>query len=196
MIAKPETITSSDAKRRPCKSAMEMPPESRGIAPPSFGGAGLPMSSVACWCDGSVSERRLGNRLAVDSGQRDLDFSGARQGGRLLYGTSAAVACLERPTWLPSEAGIDTASQALGSANLNTTFSIYVHIGRQRPGVGSGRARGRDSRCAPRGPEVRRSGLARLTPDDEGDAVGAQSDVGGRSGQQPPMPNQPLSLDR
>lgn len=126
-----------------------MPPESRGIAPPSFGGAGLPMSSVACWCDGSVSERRLGNRLAVDSGQRDLDFSGARQGGRLLYGTSAAVACLERPTWLPSEAGIDTASQALGSANLNTTFSIYVHIGRQRPGVGSqGRIVERTVRCA------------------------------------------------
>jgi hypothetical protein len=89
MIAKPETITSSDTKRRPCKSAMEMPLESHGIAPPSFGGAGLLMSSVACWRDGSVSERRLGNRLAVDSGQRDLDFSGSRQGGRLLYGTSA-----------------------------------------------------------------------------------------------------------
>jgi len=36
-----------------------------------------------------LSERRLGDRLAVYSGQRDLDFSGSRHGGRLLYGTSA-----------------------------------------------------------------------------------------------------------
>ena len=89
MLAKPATITKSDAKRRPCKSAMEMPPQSRGVAPPSVGGAGLLMRSVACWRDGSVAERRLGDRLAVYSGQRDLDFSGSRHGGRLLYGTSA-----------------------------------------------------------------------------------------------------------
>jgi hypothetical protein len=43
------------------------------------------------------SERRLGDRLVVHSGQRDLDFSGSTHGGRLLYGTSAAVACLEQP---------------------------------------------------------------------------------------------------
>ena len=80
---------------------MEMPPRSRDVAPPSFGGAGLLMRSVACWRDGSVSERRLGDRLTAHSGQRDLDFSGSRHGGRLSYGTSAAVGCLERLAWLP-----------------------------------------------------------------------------------------------
>ena len=29
-------------------------PQSRGVAPPSFGGAGLLMRSVACWREGSV----------------------------------------------------------------------------------------------------------------------------------------------
>ena len=56
-----------------------------------------PSVAPACSCAPSLvgatallSERRLGDRLAVHSGQRDLDFSGSRHGGRLLYATSAA----------------------------------------------------------------------------------------------------------